>query len=150
KVDANDLIASGSVLGTTDSADSLVAAGTSLDLTGTTLSSIEVLATTKGLTTFKVDKLDLADQGTVIGSTGSDTLQVFDTDANLTSTTLNSVEVLKAGSTNNTTFTVDTGDLASGGSVIGNAVSGTNGIDTLTVNGAAADLRSTTLSNIDV
>ncbi len=147
-VDANDLVSGGSVLGNAGD-DILKAGGTALDLSSTTLSSVEVLQAGKtSATTFTVDAADLASGGSVIGSTGSDTLLVKDSTIDLTSTALTSIEILKTSSTEGTTFTVDAADLVSGGSVIGTA--GTSVKDTLQVNGTGIDLSSTTLSSIEV
>src|SRR5215475_12268025 len=78
------------------------------------------------------------------GLAGNDTLLFNTTAADLTTTTLTSVEILKAGLAGNTTFTVDPADLAVGGSVIGST-----GTDTLTIHSTSFDLRSTTLSSIE-
>jgi len=121
--------------------------GTSLDLTSTTLSSIETLkAGNTAATTFTVDQADLISGGSVIGSTGSDTLATAGTTLDLSSTSINSIEILKAGTATATTFTVDAKDLAVGGSVIGGTTAG----DTLIVKNSAFDLTSTTLTGIEV
>ncbi len=144
-VDQTDLAASGSVVGSSGS-DILVAGGTGLDLSSTTLSSIEKLQAGLSIaTTFTVDQTDLATSGSVIGSTGNDTLAIKGTSLDVTSTTLTSVEILKAASSLATTFTVDAADLVSGGSVIGSS-----GNDTLTLKTTAFDLSSTTLSSIEI
>src|SRR5262249_1712508 len=120
--------------------------GTLLDLTSTTVSSLETLKSGgSGDTAFSVDQADLISGGTVAGGAGTDTLSVLGTLTDLSSTTLTSVEILKAGSTNATTFRVDQADLASGGTVVGDA-----GADTLTATGGALDLRSTTLSSVEI
>jgi hypothetical protein len=143
-VDQADLVAGGSVTGSTAS-DTLAAAGSGLDLSSTTLTSVEILkAGTSNATTFVVDQADLASSGSVTGSSGTDTLTAASAGLNLTSTTLTSVEILKAGLSIATTFTVDSADLASGGSVIGSS-----GSDVLVANGAALDLSSTTLTSIE-
>jgi hypothetical protein len=149
-VDQADLKSGGTVAGHSSGADILVAAGNSLDLSSTTLSSIETLKAGKSVATiFTVDQNDLASTGTggaVIGSSGSDTLLVTGTALTLTSTSLTSIENLKAGSAAGTTFTVDLGDLAAGGSVTGH----TAGTDTLTIAGTALDLTSTTLTSVEI
>jgi hypothetical protein len=143
-VDQGDLASGGTVQGSTG-ADTLAAAGSSLDLTSTTLSSVEILKAGKAVaTTFTVDAADLASGGSVVGSSGVDTLVVKDTAFNLSSTTLTSIEVLKAGSASDTTFTVNKADLASGGSVIGGA-----GSDTLRAADSILDLTSTTLTSVE-
>src|SRR4029079_3446673 len=112
----------------------------------TTVSSVEVLkAGASASTTFTVDAADLASAGSVLGNSGTDTLVVVDTLVDLRGTTASSVEVLKAGNAGDTVFTVDAGDLAKGGSLIGSA-----GNDTLLSSGTALDLSGTTLSGIEV
>jgi hypothetical protein len=144
-VDQADLASKGSVIGSSGN-DTLQIAGTSLDLRSTTLNSVEVLKAGNALaTTFTVDSADLASGGSVIGSSGTDTLIVADTAFDLSSTTLTSVETLKAGSAKDTTFTVNQGDLANGGSVIGST-----GKDTLASADATLDLTSTTLFSVEV
>jgi hypothetical protein len=144
-VDADDLASGGSVFGSTSN-DTLVGHGTVLDLTGTTLTSVEILQAGSSLAThFIIDQADLSTGGgSVVGSSGNDTLEVNGASLNLSSTTLTSVEILQAHTTNATTFTVDQADLASGGSVIGEASS-----DTLVVNGNSVNLSSTTLTSIE-
>ncbi len=144
-LDTADLVSGGSVQGSSG-IDTLLSNGTSLDLSSTTISSIEILkaSLTEG-TTFQVDMVDLVNGGSVIGDAGSDTLVVNGTAIDLTSTTLDSIDTLKAGNPGNTTFTVDQADLASGGSVLGNS-----GIDTLTVKGTDFDLSATTLSSVEL
>ncbi|MDY0873797.1 hypothetical protein, partial [Dongia rigui] len=132
-VDANDLASGGSVVGSSGS-DTLIIDSTAFDLTSTTLTSIEQLVAGQNTdTTFTVDAADLAAGGSVIGSSGNDTLIIKGTAFNLTSTTLTDVEILQAGSTAATTFTVDQADLAVGGSVLGN---GSAVADTLIVKSA--------------
>ncbi len=143
-VNQADLAANGSILGSTGS-DTVAAGGTALDLTSTTLSSIEKIAAgTSVATAFTVDVADLVSGGSVIGSSGSDTLTVNATTINLTSTTLTSIESLNAGSSLATTFTVDQGDLVAGGSVVGSS-----GIDTLIGKGSELNLANTTLTSIE-
>src|SRR4051794_40021382 len=80
------------------------------------------------------------------GQGGTDTLQFNQTDADLRTTTLVSVEILQANiSSQATTFTVDQSDLIAKGSVLGNALN-----DTLMAAGASLDLRSTTLSSVEI
>ncbi len=144
-LDNNDLAAGGSVLGG-KGVDTVAAGSGALDLTSTTLTSIEKLAAgTSNATTFTVDAVDLVAGGSVVGSSGSDTLEIGGTTFNLTSTTLSSVEILKAGSASDTTFTLDAADLAAGGSVIGST-----GTDTLIVKGTAFNLSSTGLTSIEI
>jgi hypothetical protein len=133
------------VLGHTSGTDALVIHGTRLDLTDTTLSSIEVLRAGSSLATlFTVEADDLASGGTVQGSTGNDTLAIDGTSLDLTSTTLSSIEILKAGLSDATTFTVDQVHLASVASILGSSSS-----DTLIVNSNAINLTSTTLTSIE-
>jgi hypothetical protein len=80
----------------------------------------------------------------VTGSTANDTLTIASTSLDLTSTTLTSVEILAAGNSSATTFTVDQADLLSGGSV-----TGSTGNDTLTFIGTSLDLTNTTLTSIE-
>ncbi len=144
-VDQTDLLSGGSVTGSSGN-DTLTIAGTGLDLTSTTLSSIEILKAGSSLaTTFTVDLTDLVSAGSVTGSSGNDVLAIAGTSLDLTSTTLTSIEILRAGSASATTFTVDTADLASGGSV-----NGSSGSDTLSVKSTAFDLSSTTLASIEI
>ncbi len=127
-LDQADLIAGGSIIGSTGS-DTVAAGGQSLDLSSTTPSSIENLKAALSIATiFTVDQADLVASGSVTGSTGNDTLAIKGTSLDLTSTTLSSVEILAAGSSLATTFTVDAADLLSGGSVVGSS-----GNDTLIV-----------------
>ena len=58
-------------------------------------------------TTFTVDMADLLSGGSVVGSSASDTLLVMDSAIDLRSTSLSSVEIIKAGTTDATTFTVN-------------------------------------------
>jgi uncharacterized protein YciI len=140
-----DLAAKGSVLGGAGD-DSLIISGTALDLRSTTLSSIEILQTgTSAATTFTVDQADLASKGSVLGGAGNDTLTIAGTSFDLTSTTLSSVEILKAGVAGATTFKLDLADLAFSGSVFGSS-----GVDTLTISGTSFDLTGTTLSSIEI
>jgi hypothetical protein len=74
-----------------------------------------------------------------------DTLVVASTAFDMSSTTLTSIEILAAGTTSATTFTVDPADLAVGGTVAG----ATAAIDTLTILGATFDLSSVTLSSVE-
>src|SRR6185295_12335227 len=140
--DVADLASGGSVVGGAGT-DTLIGKATAIDLSSTTLTSIENLkAGTSLSTTFTVDAADLASSGSVTGSSGTDTLIINGTAADLTSTTLSSIEVLQTGSSLATTFTVNPADLASGGSVIGSS-----GNDTLVVASTAFDLSSTSLTS---
>ncbi|MBV5325459.1 MAG: hypothetical protein J0626_09435, partial [Rhodospirillaceae bacterium] len=140
-----DLANGGSVVGSSGS-DTLVIGGTSLDLTSTTLTSIENLKAGSSLaTTFTVDAADIITGGTVQGSTGSDTLIIKGTAFDLNSTTATSIEKLQAGSSLATTFTLDTSDLANGGSIIGSS-----GSDILTTKSNELDLTSTTLTSVEM
>jgi hypothetical protein len=145
KIDQADLAKSGSVEGSSGT-DTLTINGASLDLSSTTLTSVEVIAAGKTTaTTFIVNQADLLSGGSLIGSTGvTDTLITKDATLDLSSSTVTSVEVLKAGTTLATAFTVDAAELASGGSVIGG-----KGTDSLSVVGSSFDLTSTTLSSIE-
>ena len=146
-VDQADLASGGTVVGSTNTKDTLIVNGASLDLTHTTLTDIEILKGTAASVTFTLDQDDLADKGSVTGGTGAgDTIVINDASLDLTSTTLSGVEILKAGTSNDTAFTVDQGDLAANGSVIGN--SGTDTI--LSTSGTALDLTHTTLTSVEV
>ncbi len=96
-------------------------------------------------TTFTLDATDLVSGGTVQGSSGVDTLVISSTDADLTSTTVTSIEALKAGSASNTTFTLDAADL----NVIG-SISGSTGTDTLVVTSATINLGLTNLTSVEI
>src|SRR6266702_2518244 len=85
--------------------------------------------------------------GAYTGSTSSDTLLFNQTDADLSSSSLTSIEVLQSHAIGATTFTVDQADLAKNGSVIGN---GSITTDTLIAHGVKLDLTSTTLTDIDI
>lgn len=144
-VNQDDLASGGSVVGS-DGTDVLKTVDTQLNLTSTTLTSIETIKTgTSAATTFTVDQTDLKFGGMVVGSTGNDTLTINGNSLNLTNTTLSSLEILKAGTGDATSFTVDQGDLAAGGSVVGNA-----GTDSLRIGGTTLDLNGTTLSSIEI
>ncbi|HVO02139.1 MAG TPA: hypothetical protein VMT54_08055 [Candidatus Cybelea sp.] len=144
-VDQADLASGGSVVGLAGH-DTLIVKGTSADLSSTSLTSVEILKTGSALaTTFKVDQADLASGGSIIGSSGNDTVAAAGNALDLTSTTLSSIEIIKAGLSVATTFTVDQADLASGGSVIGSS-----GNDTLIGQDDVLDLTSTTLSSIEI
>jgi hypothetical protein len=71
-------------------------------------------------------------------------LKINGVSLDLTSTALSSIEILQAGSSLATTFTVDQADLASGGSIIGGA-----GSDFLFVKGNTVDLSSITLTSVE-
>ncbi len=143
-LDQADLASGGSIIGTAQN-DTLQAGSSSLNLSSTTLDSVEIIRTGATATTIVVDTEDLVSGGSVIGSTGSDTLQVNSSSLDLTSTTLTSVEIIRAGSTNNTEFRVDTADMAGGGQLIGSS-----GTDTLVVSNSTIDLRSSTLSSVEI
>ncbi len=130
----------GSLTGSTGS-DILVAGGTSLNLTSTVTTSFETIRAGSSLaTTFTVDAADLASGGSVVGSSGDDTLIIASTAYNLASTSLSSIEKLQAGLSTATTFTLDQADLIAGGSIIGSS-----GSDILVANGTTLDLSSTAL-----
>ncbi|HVI50460.1 MAG TPA: C2 family cysteine protease [Candidatus Sulfotelmatobacter sp.] len=142
----SDLAYGGSVIGGTGN-DTIVAMSASLDLTSTTVSSIEVLqAGVRGATTFVVTQADLLSGGSVIGSAGTDTISVLAASIDLSHTTLSGVEVVKAGTANNTRFTVSQADLAAGLT----AVLGARGTDVLVAAGSSLNLTGTTLSSIEV
>ncbi len=144
-VDQADLASGGTVQGSSGN-DTLASSGTTLDLSSTSLNSIEIIkAGSNAATTFTVDQADLVSGGTVLGSSGNDTLVINGTSADLTSTTLSSIEILKAGSSLATTFTVDQADLAASGTVLGSS-----GDDVLVTNATTLDLTSTTLSSVEV
>src|SRR6185295_20233703 len=114
-VDASDLVAGGSVIGGGGN-DTLTVVGTAFDLTGTTLTGVEILKTSTSLaTTFTVDQADLVAGGSVVGSSGIDTLLIAGTAIDLGNTTLSSVEVLKTLTSQATTFTVSQTALSAGG-----------------------------------
>src|SRR5581483_4737828 len=140
----NDLSPGGSVLGSTGT-DTLIAAGNSLDLSSTMLSSVEkIMAGKSTATTFTVDQADLAPNGSVIGSSGNDTLATAGTQLNLTSTALSSIEILSSSNTSGTTFTLDQLDFAGISSISGNGVN-----DTLVVISQLIDLSTKSLTGID-
>src|SRR5262249_45985035 len=139
-VDTADLVTGGSVFGNTG-VDTLIVDSSAFNLVSTALSSVEILqAGLTVATTFTVDQADLDAGGSssaVIGNLGNDTLQINGNNLDLTNTTLSSVEILKAGNSGGTVFTVDQADLASGGSVIG--IAGSSSIDTLQIHGTSLD-----------
>ena len=145
-VNTGDLVSGGSVLGALG-ADTLAAADTALDLTSTTLSSVEILKMGgAGATALTIDAADLSGASYVLGGSCADTLIVADTAINLTSATLSSVEIIAAGIAADTTFTVNVLDLALGGTV-----AGSSGSDTLIVAATTSiDLSSTTLSSVEI
>jgi hypothetical protein len=145
-LDDADLADGGSVIGTKN-IDTLTSASTGIDLTATTLTSIEVISTQTSSTIFLIDQADLAKNGSVTGYIGTDTLLIHGTGLDLTSTTLTSVEILRTDASKSTTFTVDQADLLTGGSVVG-SVSGS--ADTLVVKGTGFDLTGTTITDIEV
>ncbi|MDY0874534.1 hypothetical protein, partial [Dongia rigui] len=143
-VDTGDLAAVTSVTGSTG-VDTLIVNDNAFDLTSVAVTSIEKLTAGLGTdTTFTVDAADLASGGSVIGSTGTDTLTILGTAFNLASTGIQSVEVLQAGSASATTFTLDQADLVTGGSVIGSS-----GSDTIVAKGSVLNLASTDLTSIE-
>jgi hypothetical protein len=139
--------ANGSVVGNAGVSDVLTTTGVALDLSGTTLTSVEVLAVTNAAGgTFTVDQADLAANGSVTGAAGTDILGTTTGVLDLTSTTLTSVEILGVVSTVATTFTVDAADLVNSGTVAGNAALN----DTLATNSGTLDLTSTTLTSVEI
>ncbi|EPY00292.1 hypothetical protein, partial [Magnetospirillum fulvum] len=93
-----------------------------------------------------VDQTDLANGiVSVVGNSGIDTLAAAGSSLDLRTTTLSGIEVLKAGSSDDTTFTVDQTDLAANGSVVGDV-----GTDTLIINGTSLNLGTTTLSGVEI
>jgi hypothetical protein len=140
----DDLAAKGSIVGHTAGSDTILAAGTSLDLSSTTLTSIDHLAAgNAGGVTFTVTAAQLNGLS-VLGSTGADTLRMAGTLLDLTSTSLGSIERLAAGTPVATTFKLDLADLASGGSVVGSS-----GVDTLVITGNNIDLTKTSIASIE-
>src|SRR5262249_13797344 len=116
-VDAADLLSGGSVqgFGTEGGNDTLTILGTSFDLRSTTLSSVEKLvAATAADTVFTVDANDLIAGGSVLGDAGTDTLRAAGTTLDLSSTTLSAVEIVAAGLTSSTVFTIDANDTKGG------------------------------------
>ena len=110
------------------------AGGTLIDLTSTTLSSVEIIkAADSNATTFTVDAGDLLSGGSVVGGAGVDTLTINgETSFDLTSTSLSSVERLESANSTATIFKVNQADLNSGGTIVGSS-----GTDTLAVSGTA-------------
>jgi len=152
KVDQADLASGGTVEGLVGGTDVISAAGTQLDLTSTALVDIEQIhAGTTNDTTITITHSQLGgidpDLTTISGSSGTDTLVVTSTSFDLTGTTLSSIEVLQAGSTSGTTFSVNAADLGNIETIIGNA--STSVTDTLVVTTTSIDLSSTTLSSIE-
>src|SRR5204862_518415 len=122
-VDQADLISGGTVQGSSGG-DTLSIGATALDLRSTTLSGVEIIkAGLSTATTFTVNQADLLSGGTVQGSSGNDSIAAGDTALDLTSTTLSSVEIIKAGTASATTFTVNQTDMLSGGTIQGGASS---------------------------
>jgi hypothetical protein len=144
-LEQDNLAGNGSVIGNAAASDSIVVQDSRLDLSSTTLTSIESLkaGTTQG-TTFIVDQQDLAENGSVIGSSGSDALVAQGLSLDLTSTNLSSIEVLAAGQNKATTFTLD-GDNLPGLT----AIEGSTGTDTLVVKASTIDLSTITLNSIE-
>ncbi len=69
--------------------DTLIITGTNFDLSSTTTTSVEKLQASSSLaTTFVLDQNDLASGGSIVGSSGNDTLTTRSTALDLTSTTL--------------------------------------------------------------
>ena len=110
----------GTIEGSTGN-DTLTFSGARLDLTSTTLTSIETLAAgSSGGTEFVVNQADVPQQ--VVGNAaGTDTLTIAEAQLNLSGTTLSSIEVLAAGSSAATIFTLDVNDIGrlAGGSIRG-------------------------------
>jgi hypothetical protein len=145
-VDQKDIASVQSILGTSGN-DILKAAGTELDVGAATqtLSSVEILmAGNAADTTFRVNQKDLASGGSILGAAGTDSLVTRDATIDLTSTTVSSVEILRAGVNTATTFTLDATDLASFGSILG-----ASGSDTLVVKDTAFDLSSTSITSVE-
>ena len=127
-VNQADLLSGGTVDGSagTDTL-ALASSDTTLDLSSTTLSSVEVILGNTNDNVVTVNQADLLSGGTVSGSAGTDTLALVssETTLDLSSTTLSSVEVI-LGNTNDNVVTVNQADLLSGGTV-----DGSSGTDTL-------------------
>src|SRR5262249_14828850 len=134
-LDQADLAVVKTVAGSSGS-DTLIAGSTAIDLTATTLSSIENLtAGATNNTPFTVTQANLTALAAINGSTATgDTIVTMSTTADLTSTVLTDVEALKAGTTNATTFTLDVADLTNS-ATNGFAITGSTSNDTLIVKG---------------
>src|SRR5262249_22102800 len=123
----------------------------SLDVTSATLLGVTTLkagstvATTLTVTDGQLTNIPFGALDHITGNSGSDTLVVVGTAADLSSIAVSSIETLKAGSSAATIFTIGQGDLASGGSIIGSS-----GADTLVATGTALNLHSTTLSSVEI
>ncbi|MBV5325410.1 MAG: hypothetical protein J0626_09155, partial [Rhodospirillaceae bacterium] len=89
---------------------------------------------------------DLAANGTVIGSTGNDTLAAAGTSLNLTSTVLTSVETLSSAHSTGTTFTLDISDLNTLGTITGS----TGGGDSLVVLNSLIDLSAKAVTGVEI
>jgi Ca2+-binding RTX toxin-like protein len=149
----SDLVAGGSLIGSTGGIDTLVALGTSLDLTNTTVSGIEVLqAGNRAATTFVINQSDLASSNAaIIGNVATDTVVVMGGSINLSAVSMSGIEVIRAGSATATTFTLNQSELvANKTSVIGG-----RGSDTLVLSSTSAatnafDLSHVALSSVEV
>jgi Ca2+-binding RTX toxin-like protein len=148
-VNQADLLSGGTVSGGGEfDTLSLVTSETSLDLSSTTLTSVEMILGNTNANTVIVNQADLLSGGTVSGGGEFDTLSLVssETSLDLSSTTLTSVEMI-LGNTNANAITVNQADLLSGGTVDGG-----NAVDTLSLAAGETglDLSSTTLTSIEL
>ncbi|MGE5546180.1 MAG: C2 family cysteine protease [Solirubrobacterales bacterium] len=111
--------------------DTLVASGTSLDLSKTVITGIKILKAGSVGTTFTLRQTDIfVGNGSIVGSTGTDTIVSAGNSLNLGTTTLSGIEVLKVGDSVGTTLTL-------GSAVTGlTSVAGGTGLDTLVLAGS--------------
>lgn len=150
-VNQADLVSGGEVRGHASGSDTLNVLDATIDLTGTTLNSIESLvAGGTAATTFRLDATDISRLGaanaSIIGIAGqSDVLQVTSNDVNLRNIALQNVETIQSLVTTATTFRVDQADLAANATVIG----GDSSLDTINIAGTQLDLRSVTMMSVE-
>src|SRR5262249_27799531 len=129
--------------------DSVLANGSSLDLSSTTLSGIEKIGAGAALnTTLTITGTPLGSLNIIGGGNAADTLVVKSTVFDVSSVTLDGLHIRKAGLASATTFTVDESQFsAKGGDVKG--IIGSSGSDTLTTTGIDFDLSATTLTSVE-
>jgi len=129
------------------SVDALAVRGSLVDLSSTTLNSFEILTSTgTAATTFKADLADIKSL-TVTGHAGIDTLIVNGTDFNLMSSGLSSIEKLQAASSDATTFTLNTTELGTVGTITGGK--GTDELVAVNTMADVIDLSSIHLSSVE-
>ena len=127
-----------------DGSDTLQLADATLDLSSTTLTSIDLIRGTTAANVITVNTADVDESATVDGLDGSDTLQLADATLDLSSTTLTSIELIR-GTTAANVITVNTADVDESATV-----DGLDGNDTLQLADATLDLSSTTLTSIEL